>query len=95
MAHPFTAEQAAKIKAALETEPCLHNARHYLNHAAHRNMALDTMAAWLNEVGGKELATGAVVAEVLGIPLPGEFKAPQSEPMPDNWKATRATLGLQ
>ena len=93
MATPFTPEQEAKIKAALLTEPCLHHARHYLTVGAHRQMALDTMAGWLNEVGGKSIATAEIVAEILGVPAP-DASEPEAAPRPDEWVAKREELGL-
>lgn len=94
MAHPFTDEQVAKIKDALANEPCLFNARHYLSHSVHRTMALDTMAAWLNEVGGKQLADGAMIAEILGVAAPGAAPETPAEPAPDVWREQREALGL-
>jgi len=87
-------EQKARLKAALEAEPTLFNARHYLNHPVHRDHSLLTMACWLNEVGGKEIATPEMVADVLGIRPPGaQPEPPKQEPAVDVWKEQRAALG--
>jgi hypothetical protein len=94
MPNPFNEDQTARIKAQLETQPCLYNARHYLSHPVHRDHSLLTMACWLNEVGGKQLATPEIVAEILGVPGPGSKpeEAPV-EPPSDDWKDVRAALG--
>lgn len=92
--NPFTPEQSERIKGQLETQPCLYNARHYLTNAAHRDHSLLTMACWLNEVGGKEIATPEIVAEILGIPGPGaKAEEAPAGPVPDVWADVRADLG--
>lgn len=53
----FNDEQRAKLKAVLEAEPCLYNARHKRDYLV--------MSNWLNEVGGKQLAAPEDVAAIM------------------------------
>jgi hypothetical protein len=95
MPNPFTPEQSERIKQQLLTQPCLYNARHYLDHPLHRDhISLLTMACWLNEVVGKQVATPEIIAEILGVPGPGPLPEAGAAVAPaDDWAETRAALG--
>jgi hypothetical protein len=99
---PWNDTQKAKIKAVLEAEPCLYNARHKRDYL--------TMANWMNEVGKKQIATPEIVAEIMAPKAgdrwdmqAGKYVAVEQAPPPtaedqaaakvDPWAKQRAALG--
>lgn len=101
-AGPWNDEQCARIKARIEAEPCLYNARHKRDYV--------TMAAWMNEVGGKQIATPEIVGTIMAPAGAdrwdmhiGKYVAVEAAPEPtdaekaetakDPWAEQRAAMG--
>lgn len=95
MAIKLTDEQKEKVKALLLAEPCLFNARHYLNHSHHQEHSLQTMSNWLNEVLGAQTFELADVAAILIEPKKPETALPEISPEGGNkgeWDVQAAIL---